>query len=183
MSLSLIDRADKRTVRRIFFGGAAVSWCIFIFLLSAEDALESSMTSGGVIRFFCELFVPDFVTDTEAERAALIDSLQFWVRKAAHFTAYMILGALAAQVFMAIPRLKTAFRMCLCAWGFSVLYAVSDEIHQSFVPGRAMQARDVLIDSAGALLGVVISYLVSAAAEKRSSKRKEAQNEAGSPGI
>lgn len=37
------------------------------------------------------------------------------------------------------------------------LYAVSDEIHQHFVPGRAMQARDVLIDTAGVLLGIWIA--------------------------
>jgi len=38
------------------------------------------------------------------------------------------------------------------------LYAVSDEIHQYFVPGRAMQARDVLIDTAGVLLGFCIVH-------------------------
>lgn len=37
------------------------------------------------------------------------------------------------------------------------LYAVSDEIHQYFVPGRAMQARDVLIDTVGVLLGIWIA--------------------------
>lgn len=37
------------------------------------------------------------------------------------------------------------------------LYAVSDEIHQYFVPGRAMQARDVLIDTSGVLLGIWIA--------------------------
>ena len=37
------------------------------------------------------------------------------------------------------------------------LYAVRDEIHQQFVPGRAMQARDVLIDTAGVLLGIWIA--------------------------
>jgi hypothetical protein len=37
-----------------------------------------------------------------------------------------------------------------------VLYAVSDEIHQTFVPGRAGQLRDVLIDSCGVLAGICI---------------------------
>ena len=35
-------------------------------------------------------------------------------------------------------------------------YAISDEVHQLFVPGRAGQVRDVLIDSAGSLLGIII---------------------------
>lgn len=168
--LTFLRKADKRTIKRIFFGGAVLSWCICIFLLSAENATESSMTSGGVIRFFCTLLVPEFVTDSEAERLQMINSLQFFVRKAAHFTAYMILGFLAAQVFMAMPRLKNVFRMCLGAWGFSILYAISDEIHQNFVPGRAMQLRDVIIDSTGALVGVALSYAVSMAVLRRHSK-------------
>lgn len=40
-----------------------------------------------------------------------------------------------------------------------VLYAISDEIHQHFVPGRGAQVKDVLIDSAGASVGIV-GYLV-----------------------
>ena len=40
------------------------------------------------------------------------------------------------------------------------LYACSDEIHQLFVPGRSGEARDVLIDTLGACLGVSFYYLV-----------------------
>jgi len=38
----------------------------------------------------------------------------------------------------------------------SVLYACTDEIHQLFVPGRGAQMSDVLLDSAGAGLGIVL---------------------------
>jgi VanZ family protein len=38
-----------------------------------------------------------------------------------------------------------------------VLYAVSDEIHQLFVPGRAGQIRDVLIDACGVFVGIIIA--------------------------
>ena len=37
-----------------------------------------------------------------------------------------------------------------------MIYAISDEIHQLFVPGRAGQVRDVLIDSAGSFLGIIL---------------------------
>ncbi len=173
--LSLITLCDKHQIKRFFFGGAVISWCIVIFLLSAENATQSSLTSGGVIRFFCELFVPDFLADSEAERIAMVNSLQFFVRKLAHFTAYLVLGFLSTQVTLAIPKLKTHRRMCACAWLFCVLYASSDEFHQNFVPGRAMQLRDVLIDSSGALLGVAVSFLISKAVFKRQQKRKLAE--------
>ena len=41
-------------------------------------------------------------------------------------------------------------------WGIAVLYSVTDEIHQMFVPGRACMFTDILIDSAGALTGVLL---------------------------
>ncbi len=44
----------------------------------------------------------------------------------------------------------------IVVWAFASLYGVTDEIHQSFVPGRACQVRDMVIYSAGALIGVVI---------------------------
>ena len=43
---------------------------------------------------------------------------------------------------------------------FCVLYAISDEVHQYFVPGRAMMATDVLIDSIGAILGCLLFFAV-----------------------
>ncbi|MFQ8632799.1 MAG: VanZ family protein, partial [Intestinibacter bartlettii] len=42
----------------------------------------------------------------------------------------------------------------------SVLYAISDEIHQYFVPGRACQFRDVMIDSCGALFGIAVIVIL-----------------------
>lgn len=42
-----------------------------------------------------------------------------------------------------------------------ILYAASDELHQYFVPGRACQLRDVVIDGLGVLIGVLAGYLFS----------------------
>jgi len=37
-----------------------------------------------------------------------------------------------------------------------ILYAVSDEVHQLFIPGRGGQFKDVIIDSAGVLVEIII---------------------------
>jgi VanZ family protein len=42
---------------------------------------------------------------------------------------------------------------------FCFLYAVSDEVHQIFVPGRAFAIRDIIIDTSGAALGLGIIAL------------------------
>ena len=52
-------------------------------------------------------------------------------------------------------------------WGFSTLYAVTDEMHQLLIEGRSGQWTDVLIDSAGALTGVLIIALVLWMVRKR----------------
>lgn len=55
-----------------------------------------------------------------------------------------------------------ALRRPLPAWGWSVLYAFSDEWHQSFVPGRTADWRDIIIDALGAALAVCLLYLRTA---------------------
>ena len=67
-------------------------------------------------------------------------------RKLAHATEYAILAALLLRAVRELP-----------AWALSVAYAVSDEFHQHFVPGRAGRPLDVAIDATGALAGVLIA--------------------------
>jgi len=66
------------------------------------------------------------------------------LRKCAHVTEYAILGLLLAR----------ALQRELPAFGLGVLYAVSDEFHQSFVRGRHAAPLDVAIDAAGVLIGL-----------------------------
>ena len=65
----------------------------------------------------------------------------------------MILGILASGLILYYGNINKKY---LLAFLICVIYAISDEIHQLFVPGRAGQVRDVLIDSAGSLLGIII---------------------------
>jgi len=68
------------------------------------------------------------------------------LRKLAHATEYGILGALLGR---ATGRSQVAVAV-------GVLYAVSDEVHQLFVPGRRGAPLDVLVDAAGVTLGVLL---------------------------
>ena len=52
------------------------------------------------------------------------------------------------------------------AWLLTVIYAISDEWHQSFVAGRHPQATDVLIDACGAATALLAVWLVQRRAEK-----------------
>lgn len=132
----------------------ALLWAGVIFAFSSQEADQSSELSSGVLGLMLEFFTRAFgrvIEDFNQE------FFHFLLRKGAHFTVYLVLGVLVA--FALYKRKVIAYRRI--SFLISVLYAVSDEIHQVFVPGRAGQVQDVLIDASGALLGILLFALIN----------------------
>lgn len=77
-----------------------------------------------------------------------------FLRKYAHFFIYFFLGMIVKNA-LSVSGIK-GFNAFAIALGVCAFYAVTDEIHQIFVPGRRALVTDVLIDSAGALVGIII---------------------------
>jgi VanZ family protein len=89
----------------------------------------------------------------------LFHLIQLLVRKSAHLIAFGVLAILARWTLAALwPRLF-ASRLSAAALLFTIIYAITDEWHQAFVPGREGRVGDVLIDSVGALIGVSLAQL------------------------
>ena len=68
----------------------------------------------------------------------------------------------------------------LISLAFSVLYASSDEIHQLFVAGRGASVRDVLIDTSGAFVGIILvltALIIISSVKKRKSEKVLAEAE------
>jgi VanZ family protein len=59
------------------------------------------------------------------------------------------------------------YRSIVLALLICVLYAISDEVHQLFVPGRGGQVKDIIIDSAGATVGIGVYLLISRVVKRR----------------
>ena len=74
------------------------------------------------------------------------------LRKCAHATEYAILALL----------LLRATGSLALSWPLAVLYAASDELHQSFVHGRHGSPVDVAIDATGAALGLLAAHYTRA---------------------
>ena len=85
------------------------------------------------------------------ELEQMAQKIEYPVRKAAHMSEYAVLALLIFQALTVFDRKKN--RGCM-ALGITAAYAVTDEFHQLFVPGRAGRVTDVLIDSAGAFLAL-----------------------------
>ena len=136
----------------------------FIFSQSALPADLSSQESGRVVDLIIRLFQGILPIDRQ--------TMVFIVRKGAHFTEYTILGGFlvpAVKEWMAVDTTPVpVVRERITAWLAGTLYAMTDEIHQSFVPGRSCELRDMGIDSCGVLAGVLVVSLVIWFKEHRS---------------
>ena len=118
-------------------------WALVIFILSNQPAAVSSGQSGVIVGHLQQA-MPGVSTAV----------LTFLVRKSAHIIAYFILGILmyrALRINMRRWQKRTVASLALISCS---LYAVTDEIHQLFVPGRSGELRDVMIDSIAALVGI-----------------------------
>ncbi|HEU5141302.1 MAG TPA: VanZ family protein [Bacillales bacterium] len=82
--------------------------------------------------------------------------LEFFIRKAAHFTVYFVLAFLLVRAFS--RSLQARAKIFWFSLILAVLYAASDEFHQSFTAGRTPLPLDVALDSFSALFGTMVSY-------------------------
>ena len=126
-----------------------ILWMALIFLLSHQPATESIQLSSGITRI-----IEDMIVRISPDTSLSQGSLNYIIRKSAHFGTYLLLGLFVANALIASN--VTKVKLILLAFLICVLYAISDEIHQLYVPGRSGQVSDVLIDSSGGLVGVLL---------------------------
>jgi VanZ family protein len=82
----------------------------------------------------------------------------------AHFVEYAILALLLARALsLSHPQASTVIGAVV----LSSAYAVTDELHQSFVPMRVPDPMDWLLDTAGAIVSVLLWLLVANLANRR----------------
>ena len=117
---------------------------VIIFVLSNFPAADSDQQSGLIVNTLTTIF-PDL---------EMVKPLVTIVRKMAHFIEYALLGFFTARAF------KLSKKSSWWSILFCVIYAATDEFHQTFIPGRSGELRDVLVDTAGATVGTVIYILI-----------------------
>ncbi len=138
-----------------------VLWMSFIFGMSAQSGEQSSQTSGRVVDIIAEIVVSGFSDMTDAEKDVVRANLSFPIRKLAHFTEYAVLGALlTVSLAFSGKKMSVTCRKLTAALSAGWLYAISDELHQKLVAGRAGLVTDVFIDGSGVLVGCVAVALL-----------------------
>lgn len=136
----------------------AILWVGLIFAFSAQTASESWKFSGEVIEYAARAVTPGFNELSEEEQKEIVINYQYIVRKTAHFLLYLGMGALSTAVLYQF-RMKNKTRLIL-AGSLCTVYAAADEIHQIFVKGREGRTLDIIIDSCGAIIGILLVVLI-----------------------
>lgn len=131
--------------RSVLWWGLWILWCGLIYYVSAHPAFTGEHTAHVI-----QQAAPTPVRG----RPGLVQALNVAVRKSGHLLGFAVLGALSLAAVSAWPRPP---RGALWAWILATLYAVTDEWHQAYVPGRTGTLRDVVLDAAGAALGVALA--------------------------
>ena len=134
--------------RKRFHFALTAAVMIYIFIQSALPGDVSGAESSIIVRMITSIVQAD------------PETVSFIVRKAAHFTEYMVLGAcLLLNVRDCFAHLHPR-QMWGLAWLLGTAYAVTDELHQRFVPERSCEPRDMCIDAAGVALGALIMLAI-----------------------
>lgn len=132
----------------------------FIFKFSAQDGVAS----GGLSRKVAAVIVDmadavGIIEVSDADRDSVIESIQYPVRKIAHMSEYALL-TIFIYIALAVDGVRASKRWWI-ALVSAVLFACTDEFHQLFVPGRAGLVIDVLIDSFGCTIGILLCIITA----------------------
>ncbi len=127
-------------------------WMGVIFSASADT--HSTQRSSRLIEPFLRWLWPDVSPEQ-------VEAVRWVVRKAAHLTEYAILAWLWWRALRRPVRGDArpwSWRIAGLALAAVVIYAATDEWHQSFVPNRTGAVRDVFIDTAGGMAGLGVVW-------------------------
>lgn len=162
-----IFRSEKKVLLYSLISAIpVVALCILIFCMSAEKGSVSDKTSGTVVAFLPDWLIIKLSELFDSEIDFILAVSDKIIRKLAHFCEFGLLSVLCFIHFNFYARKKAVFLSA----AFSILYAISDEIHQLFVEGRSAQVSDVLIDSSGAIIGSVVCFLIYYLIKRHSEK-------------
>lgn len=163
----------KNSYLRLLLSLPMLAVMVGIFLFSGQPGEASAGVSNGVGEWLLGILGIEIPPGMSASNVPILSGLT--IRKLAHIFLYFLLGG-TSFLFAATLPVKVAAKAGPAVSGgiafvISLLYACLDEVHQSFVPGRAAQIQDVGVDAIGFCLAIalcmVVSYIVLAVRAKK----------------
>ncbi len=128
----------------------ALAWSALVLYASTD--LFSAKNTGSILEAIIRFLIGPLNRHT-------FDNLHFLVRKSAHVTEYGILGLLWFRVWRGAHE-GFQWKWSLAGVGIVLVTAIADEVHQSFVPSRTGEAKDVLLDVCGAITVQILLWVI-----------------------
>ncbi len=149
-------KSSHSTLSKVLAWIAVIVWAVLIFVASAKSGLDFDTGNGPL----------------ELARRWLADALSSLMGRPVdpspigHFSEYLVFGALLFNALRMHLRTRPS-RVALCAIAIAAAYAVTDEFHQMFVPGRECDPIDWLVDVAAATIAAFVFAAVLNRRERR----------------
>lgn len=146
----------KKNILRIILILLLLGTFYIIFGFSSQDGEKSGSISRRITEKIATL-IPQIQKENEIEKENIMNTMERIIRKMAHFSIYTLVGLLL-MALVSTYNIKEKNRLII-SLTTGIIYASSDEIHQSFVPGRSPMITDVVIDTMGVILGILLIIL------------------------
>lgn len=141
-----------------------IYYSFIIWSFSSHPADVSAKESKSITGIIYDKFAVHIEKFSDMGRELFVAKTDSFIRKCAHFTLFFFFSLIISLYVNCYKRDAAVFLITVFLTG--VIFAVSDEIHQLFVPGRGCQLRDVLIDSNGVLAGGIIFDIMKRSVSK-----------------
>ena len=152
----------KKAIKIILLFALAAGWMVCIYKLSGMNSSNSNGKSADIL----SIIIADALdvtndygitnshpSDAKIERASALMNTP--MRKVMHASVYLVLAFFLMILLNIISDHKYYLLTILIALILCVTFAITDEYHQTFVTGRTGQIMDVIIDSIGAVVGLI----------------------------
>lgn len=146
----------KKNILRIILILLLLGTFYIIFGFSSQDGEKSGSISRRITEKIAT-FIPQIQKENEIEKENIMNTMERIIRKMAHFSIYTLVGLLL-MALVSTYNIKEKNRLIITLTT-GIIYASSDEIHQSFVPGRSPMITDIVIDTMGVILGILLIIL------------------------
>ena len=135
--------------KKIIYLICIITCLLAIFIFSSKNSNESNNTSKTLINNCITIY--ENITKKDVDNKKIIKTLNYPVRKCAHYTIYLILG-IFVYLYMSTTKLDNKVIISIV---FCLICAIFDETHQMFT-GRTSKVLDVLIDTLGSSTSILI---------------------------
>lgn len=147
----------KEKIKKIIYLAFIIIWMLTVFMFSNENGNESQNTSRNVTKAIVKIITYN-KNILEEQEIALIEKTDYFIRKLAHYSIYL-LGGILIYNYINTFNLKVSKKIIISII-IGGLSATFDELHQYFVADRSARIFDVCIDSLGVITGVTLIYLI-----------------------